>query len=560
MLKDYIVISNKADEVSRIALEKLGLSTKRNDDNTIGQFGSGIKYAPIAALRKNLEWFFTGYDKNGPFTLRYVVEKEDGIDCVVYQYDDYKKSSSFTLDAGVLSWEDAFQILREPIANAMDNARVVEDGWYNVSVITVDTDKPETMEKLKPRLGEFSVYITASPELMEIVRDYDKYFSVNREVLSENRIGKIIKKIDKTSRFYSKDVLVKADDDHQSIFDYQIDNLELNEERTVKSLWDLDWNVARIVCSTCDDDVAEKYLKEIIKADSESSIWELSRLSSQNFKYIITEEAKDSWTRIWNKITDNKGVIIESIFGDSESTVFAVKQRGYNPVVLKNNVAISLLKAFEFKTVFDILGEKINYETDFDISNYPKLIQAYEIASFFEKGLIEFKNKIATFKTKKEGVLGMLITNEDQEKIIIIDENHASYGSISEIVGTLIHEYDHFRSNIGDSSDMIGREFRNLADTRIGNLMFDFYENFIFEQTEDGICVTNKNVYSLANFKYDSEYSEILNGYILNFGGKMLVVQAEKGAIEQSGSCQISSDGESVFVPVKGSFNIHGGI
>ena len=52
MLKDYIVISNKAETVSRISLEKLGFSTKRNDAKTIGQFGSGIKYAPIAALNR----------------------------------------------------------------------------------------------------------------------------------------------------------------------------------------------------------------------------------------------------------------------------------------------------------------------------------------------------------------------------------------------------------------------------------------------------------------------------------------------------------------------------
>ena len=115
MLKDYIVISNKAETVSRISLEKLGFSTKRNDAKTIGQFGSGIKYAPIAALREGLEWFFTGNDNTGPFTLEYIIQEEDNIECVAYKYGDYIKSSSFTVDAGVMSWEDPFQILREPM-------------------------------------------------------------------------------------------------------------------------------------------------------------------------------------------------------------------------------------------------------------------------------------------------------------------------------------------------------------------------------------------------------------------------------------------------------------
>lgn len=555
MLLDYIVITNKADEVSRIALEKLGFSTKRNDDNTIGQFGSGIKYAPIAALRKNLEWFFTGYDKNGPFTLRYVVEEEDGIDCVVYQYDDYKKSSSFTLDAGILSWEDPFQILREPIANAMDNAKIVDDGWYSVGVITVNTDDEISMEKLKPVEGQFSVYISASPELMNIIRKYDHYFSVNRNVLAEHRHGKILEKIDSDSRFYCKNILVKADQEYRSIFDYQIDDIELNEERTVKSLWDLDWAVAKIICHTTDEKVIEKYLKKFIDADTESDIWELARFANQNFKYHINEDAYQSWISVWDKMTDGKGVVIDGNF-NSDATILSVTQRGYKPIVVKNRSALNLMKAFDFKTVINILGEQIEYETSFDISKYPKLIEAINIATYFEPGILNMENQIATFKTKKEGVLGMLITNENKEKVIVIDENHANFGSVSEIVATIIHEYDHYSSGIGDSSDMMGREFRNLADTRIGKLMTDFYKDSIFEEIQDGIAVLNKNVYFLDDFKYLAEYSKMLNAYIVNVGNKIVIVNATPGAIDPQGVCQITSDGNGIYFPVRGVFSI----
>ena len=79
MVGKYIRIRNTADSVSRVALEKLGFSSKRNDPNTIGQFGSGIKYAPIAALRKGWDWIFVGKDVLGSYTMKYAVEVEDGI-------------------------------------------------------------------------------------------------------------------------------------------------------------------------------------------------------------------------------------------------------------------------------------------------------------------------------------------------------------------------------------------------------------------------------------------------------------------------------------------------
>ena len=31
----------------------------------------------------------------------------------------------------------------------MDGAKMIEGGWYNIFVITVDTDNPESMKKLE---------------------------------------------------------------------------------------------------------------------------------------------------------------------------------------------------------------------------------------------------------------------------------------------------------------------------------------------------------------------------------------------------------------------------
>lgn len=554
MLKDYIVISNKAETVSRISLEKLGFSTKRNDAKTIGQFGSGIKYAPIAALRNNLEWFFTGNDNNGPFTLEYIIQEEDGVDCIAYKYGDYIKSSSFTVDAGVMSWEDPFQILREPIANAMDGAKVIEDGWYNIFVITVDTDNPESMKKLEPRDGIFSVYITASPELMKVIDGYDNYFSVNREVAYENSNGKLLDKIGSGARFYTLNVLVKEDDQLTSVFDYQFDDLELNEERTIKSLWDLDYNVAKTIAGVTSLDIIEQYMTEFIKAKAEDSgVWELSRLANQNFKYFTRDSV--SWQKVWHKLYTDKAIMLTSD-QNTDSFRMGVINRGYKPVVVSNKAAYNLFTAMEFKTIFDILGDQIDYEIDDDISEYSRLLEAIEIVSHFEPEFVLLREEIGVFESKKEGVLGMCVTIGDNKKRIIIEKYHAKSGSIKELVGTLIHEFDHYTTGVGDSSDMVGREFRNIADTRIGGLMVDYYKQDFLEKKYGGAYIAINKMSSMSNLNYASEYSEVLGKTILGVGGLNFIIECSKAAIEKTGTCFIDKSGEYLYIPINGEFEI----
>jgi len=244
----YIRIRNTSDNqmiVPRIALEKLGLSTKRDSAETIGRFGSGIKYAPIAALRKNWEWWFVGQDNNGPYYMQYVVRDEDGIDCVWYDYGTELKPSSFTLGAGELSWTDPFQIIREPIANAMDGVKEFGGEWSIDFVDEIGNADEYT----------FDVYITSSPELVDIIHNIDLYFSSNRKALFKVGGTSLLSKETSDLRVFSQNVLIAHKENMPSIFDYEFDIVDLNEERTLKSEWDMCWKIGRVISSLSDDDL-----------------------------------------------------------------------------------------------------------------------------------------------------------------------------------------------------------------------------------------------------------------------------------------------------------------
>ena len=52
--KKYILVQND-EEIDILAFNLIGASTKRDDDNKIGFFGSGLKYSLAYALRNNIE-------------------------------------------------------------------------------------------------------------------------------------------------------------------------------------------------------------------------------------------------------------------------------------------------------------------------------------------------------------------------------------------------------------------------------------------------------------------------------------------------------------------------
>lgn len=474
----FIKVTNTTNEVSRLGLEKLGLSTKRDNVETIGQFGSGVKFAPIAAIRMGLRWVFTGNDSKGSYVLEYVVKDDESIPCIFYQYEDYDKPSSFTAEAGLLSWEDPFQIIREVIANAIDEATLSNTDWRMEIV-----DESE----IKSTLGEFSVFITADDSIMKIYNDFDKYFSVNRtpiyDVPGHYTGFKIYEPIDEYMRVYCKGVLVYCTDREDreedapgksSLYDYEFNNLELNEERTVKSSFELNQRIGNALARIEDNKIVAKMIQDVISNTSNSN-YEFNQMSEWNMNFSV-DSAKVIWQNMFDKIFP-KHVIVDKT-NSSINNLATIKAKGFEPIVVDNDAKYKFLSSKGVPTALSTVGESFKHNFTMDVDAYSILQDAVEIVlCAFDDAKEAYPNHLGVLLDKDTGCSGITLNyrGEKEDKTILIAEDLLFANDLEDIVGTLIHELDHFMTG-ADDGDMAGRTFRSLADKRLAQLAIQIYE------------------------------------------------------------------------------------
>lgn len=475
----YIKITNQVDIVNRLKLEKLGFSTKRNDDNTIGQFGSGIKFAPISAVRKSIPFFFVGNDNKGGYCLSYVVKDDEGVESIYYQYQDYDKPSSFTVDAGLLSWETEFQIYREVIANAMDESKISGEPW------TIDiVDEVPTV----PAKDEFSVYIGMTDEIAEIHNNFDKYFSTNRDPIYTSADGKtkLYWPIDDTLRVYCKGVLVYSSEHYAKkygasskapgFFDYEFNDVALNEERTVRSEYEMNNRIIKTIAELDDEHLINLMLSNMIAHDGRTEHYEFRNIP----QYIWNSSAyshSNHWLNSFEKNYDN-GVMLPNGLVNF-NIIQTVKSRGFSPVVIQNEALYEFLENAKLPTAHHLLGEKMVWDFSMGFQDYEGIVLANKILSdvYGESYSEKVTPILGTFAHSDEDatMLAFHVKMEDSNSIvepkILINRRHASEAKVEELIATIVHEWDHFTTGL-DDGDFNGRMFRNIADERIGNLIF----------------------------------------------------------------------------------------
>jgi len=267
---NYLKFKNNG-EITEEAIVLLGASTKRNQENKIGFFGSGNKFALAYLLRNGYE--VSIYGGENEITVG-TVEKKLGntiFDVITIN----NKDTSITTEFGA-KWE-LWQSLREIYSNALD------EGSGSI----------ELVNEIQPVKDETHYYIKMRAELIEWFGNFNNYFAENKEILFENKYGRILKKHDNKGHLFRKGISVWHTD-RNSVYDYDVNEITITEDRIVKYDWQIGERIWRLIYSCTDKELIKNVLTKSTNGSMlESSISDYSDLPtdeiSSQFKEVLKE-------------------------------------------------------------------------------------------------------------------------------------------------------------------------------------------------------------------------------------------------------------------------------
>lgn len=452
----YLMVENTG-ELPQQCVFYAGSSTKRNDSETIGQFGSGLKYGATLALKKELEF----YIQTEEWLAQPVVEQEaftkDGKDyslnAIAYEFKYYggkrkeRIKTSFTTEMG-LNWTEEWQLVREIICNGVDE----KDFRYEL-VDRIMTPSP----------GKVRVYVQVNSTIREIIDNFDYYFAFNETALfSHPRYGEMLE--GNTFDIYCKRVLIQAGrDSEKSLFKYNLP-VKLTEERKLAANSEVSSNICKLWGSLTDERFITQILQAAEKRGGQSYAAEFNHMDWWYF-YIAH---KDLWISTFKRVFGQRAVL----FTHPQAAIIALHS-GAVVVELHEGFADRLKQLIEdFPTDLTAIGRK---EIDYDYEYLPTreeaeiLKQATMIVRAFHPTM---NYEISVYKPvteKAQEINGRVLEDVNGKQSIAI--NHRQLSGVIEAVATLNHERRHIETGVGDGD----RKFVYQTDREVAQLMIEQY-------------------------------------------------------------------------------------
>ena len=227
----YLKISSKG-EVNPEAFSLLGASAKLNEDS-IGLFGSGAKYAITSMLRNDIDFKIFSGEREIKVNTVPVYFRDKEFNKVVI--DGRETSLTTRMGSESKDWDDPFSIFRELYSNAIDEGE----------------DTMRVVDEVKGTADTTSIFIQYSGEFVELFENFSEYFTMNAKPLAEYEVSdypKFTLRImpkgkDKGVRIYRKNILaysIPKDEGiniESSLFNYDISNVRINESRVLSNLY-----------------------------------------------------------------------------------------------------------------------------------------------------------------------------------------------------------------------------------------------------------------------------------------------------------------------------------
>jgi hypothetical protein len=207
----YLCISNNG-EIDPRAFSLLGASSKRDESESIGFFGSGAKYALAVLLREDKRFRVFSGEKEIIFTA-HVEQFRDKIVSVIHVDG---RPTSLTIETGP-KWT-LHHALRELYSNAIDE----ENGQWNLVEHVLDAP------------GRTAIYVEADDDIKAIWKARHKYFiTPEAKPLWEHEGVQCFdpKDTGNIANFYRRGVWCCEERHIEPRFSYNIHDISLNESR-----------------------------------------------------------------------------------------------------------------------------------------------------------------------------------------------------------------------------------------------------------------------------------------------------------------------------------------
>jgi hypothetical protein len=401
------------------ALFLMGASTK--NETQIGYFGTGIKYALCWFLRNNVDFKIF----NGKTEIKVELKKYDlrgEVFDVVY-IDG--KQTSLTTRLG-RDWTNWYAV-REVYCNALDEP--------NADIKLVDD-----IDDVEDDKTTFFLHLT--DELSDIVNNIDKYFSFQRTPIFECKTGRIYERAAKNTITYRKGVMCATHIDKEGVYDYDLFDIEINEQREAKYAWTVIQDVWRMIYQCDDVNVLRKLLMNV------DGTYEGTIDSSMSSTY-TSSFAKEAWQTVLDDITIcHKGMI-----------PLMTEQEVAQAVVLPMQVVRDLRASFNVTLPRSVaqVGDEAYLKVEADEIEQATLDEALAILKS-NNFVIPYTINVVKFNNRS--IAGM--ADVERRQIYISDVTLRK--GVHWTVSTLIEEFVHIKHNVED-------ETRGMQDALIDELI-----------------------------------------------------------------------------------------
>lgn len=377
-----IIIQNSG-ELPIWGMRLLGLSNK--NENQIGKFGTGLKESIALLARMGISPIIYSGLCRIDFSVQSIDDQQELCFMLSEQRDRFGPNEWHGLglhpNFGKNDWGDPWMIFRELICNAIDESGI-ENLYHDI-----------TYEDPSGREGATRVFLPANESLVEAygtvetkILDLGKY-----EVVSESDQGRVItKRDDKPLQIYHRGVWVdkdRGDDEANSLFDYDLPTIDLNESRSA-DWWDVNYAMRKLICQFSEDQ-AERLLVAVIKSNENDKLpYEAGQLHEAGAHF--SSSNKELWQRMFFKVFGANAVVTDTdkFFYDR------LQSAGKEAVIIKHSGMREFLRKAGVPCAADVLSpNQIKYERveEPSIENQSEFDKVWEAIE--EIGLTNDKDK-----------------------------------------------------------------------------------------------------------------------------------------------------------------------